>query len=509
MKVLPSDDAFFLYSETPDQHQHTLGLLVLDPATAPGKFTVEQLSEKLEQDLHALPEFRQRLVKLPMALSPPVLVDDPYFNYEEHIQFRTLKAPGSLVQLSRLISRFSSEPLDKKKPLWETLFIDGLEDGMVAVCTKSHHLISDGVQGAEFMAEQFDFEPNPSGEKKKGLTKWTPAEVSTFDILGASWSNYRKGQPGFRTMFNKTLKSLGKRRKLLASKKIDADLVTSMVPSGPRLKFNGGISAKRSVALGSLSMASLKAIKNHYGVTLNDVVLAACALSLRDYLIETEDLPDEPVICGVPVSLRMKDLESDADAGNQVGNMFVKLPVQIADPAECLMAVHAHTVQTKSLFDESFENLMLGYIGVLPPALANSAMKALFNRRVMEKLPAMCNLLVSNFPGPPIPLFMQGAKLQATYPIGPVMSGQGLNMTFMSMMGDLNFSVHTCSESLPDAWDLAEGVSHWVEKLNALSEAPKPSRKAVAKKKSTKGKTSKASKPSRRSQAVSGSVKMS
>ena len=117
MKPLSSADAFFLYAETEEQHQHTLGLLILDPATATGKFELENLATKLEDDLDVLPEFRQKLVKLPMALSPPVLVDDPYFNIENHIQFKTLKSPGTLRQLSAVISRFASEPLDKNLPL--------------------------------------------------------------------------------------------------------------------------------------------------------------------------------------------------------------------------------------------------------------------------------------------------------------------------------------------------------------------------------------------------------
>ena len=487
MKPLSSEDAFFLYAETEQQHQHTLGLLVLDPSTAPGKFKLDQLSKKLQSDLDVLPEFRQKLVKLPMALSPPVLVDDPDFNYKNHVQFKSLKAPGDMRQLSTVISRFGSEPLDKNLPLWQTLFVDGLENGKVAVCTKSHHLIADGVQGAEFMAEQFDFEPDPPKKKAQKTARWTAREYSTYDILGASWAKHRAGQPGFRTMLNKTIKSLSKRRQMIASKKVDQELVTSIIPSAPKLKFNGGITPNRTIALGSVGMGALKAIKKHYDVTINDVILTACALSLREYLIDTNDLPDEPVVCAVPVSLKLKGQKAEGDAGNQVGNMIVKLPVQIADPVKCLKAVNRHTQEAKKLFDESFENLMMGYIGMLPPAVANTALKALFNRRLMDMMPAQTNFVVSNFPGPPIPLYMQGAKLMATYPIGPVLSGQGLNMTFMSQMDEMNFSVQTCREKLPEAWDLADGIVEWVNALEqsiAVSEKkPKAKKKTAARKK--------------------------
>jgi diacylglycerol O-acyltransferase len=493
MKPLSSEDAFFLYAETEEQHQHTLGLLVLDPSSSGNRFSIEKMSRKLERDLHVLPEFRQKLIKLPMALSPPALVDDPNFDFADHVHFKTLKSPGDLHQLSKIISRFSSKPLDKSRPLWETLFIDGLEDGRVAVCTKSHHLIADGVQGAEFMAEQFDFEANPPKKKKQNVSSWTPKQVSTLDVLGASWAKHREGQPGFRTMFNKTLKSLSKRRKMFASKEVDEKLVTAILPSAPKLKFNGGITPNRTIALGSVGMATLKSIKNHFSVTLNDVILAACTLSLRDYLLETDDLPEEPVVCAVPVSLKLRGQEAKGDAGNQVGNMIIKLPVQIADPVECLLAVHAHTVEAKKLFDESFENLMMGYIGMLPPAMANGAMKTLFNRRLMDMMPAQTNFIVSNIPGPPIPLYMLGAELKATYPIGPVLSGQGLNMTFMSMMEDMNFSVQTCREKLPEAWDLAEGIMEWVAKLE--KEAPNDTRSKPAR---NRKKAAKAKPPAKR-----------
>ncbi|MEH6583765.1 MAG: wax ester/triacylglycerol synthase family O-acyltransferase [Halioglobus sp.] len=467
MKPLSSDDAFFLYAETPEQHQHTLGLLILDPSTAknPSKVTVGQLSKKLRNDLHALPEFRQRLAKLPMALAPPVLIDDPDFDPDNHIVTKSLRSPGSLRQLSKIVSQFASKPLDKSKPLWETLFIDGLEGGKLAICSKSHHLIADGVQGAEFMSEQFDFEPHPAGKKNKSPAKWTPRRQSALDILGASWSKHRKGQPGFRTMVDKTLKSFRSRRKLFEDKKAYEDLVTPMIPKAPTLKFNGAITGNRAIALGSVPMAALKAIKNHYGVTINDVILAACSLSLRDYLLETEDLPDEPLVCAVPVSLKLKG--QDANGGNAVGNMIVKLPVQTSNLEECLQQVHDYTLAAKDVFDESFENLMMGYLSMMPPGVANAAMKTLFNRRLMDVMPTQMNLCVSNFPGPPIPLFMEGAELLGTYPIGPVMSGSGLNITFMSQLDDMNFSVQTCREKLPEVWDLADGVVDWIARMTA------------------------------------------
>ncbi|MGI9294164.1 MAG: wax ester/triacylglycerol synthase family O-acyltransferase [Pseudomonadales bacterium] len=471
MKPLSTEDAFFLYSETEHQHQHTLGLLILDPSTArnPKLVTPRKLADKLKQDIGVLPEFRQKLAKLPITLASPVLVDDPDYNFEDHIQFKTLRSPGNLRQLSAVVGRFASQPLEKGRPLWENLFIDGLEGGMIAVCTKSHHLIGDGVQGAEFMAQQFDSEPHPSKAKRSMKTTWTPRQQSYVDILGASWSKHRQDKPGFRTMFDKTLNTLRSRRTLLQKKKSLQDMVTPLIPTAPKLKFNGSITGNRTIALGTLRMDTLKTIKNHHDVTINDVVLTACTLALRDYLVETNDLPDEPVVCAVPVSLKMKG--QDAGGGNAVGSMIVKLPVQIGDPVKCLKAVHDYTGAAKEMFDATFENLMLGFVGLLPPSLANTAMKTLYNNRLSDLLPPPMNLVVSNFPGPRTPLYMEGAELQRTYPIGPITAGSGLNMTFMSQMDHMNFSVQTCREKLPEAWDLADGIMEWIGTLEERSHA--------------------------------------
>jgi WS/DGAT/MGAT family acyltransferase len=439
--------------------------------------TLERLARKFEQDIQLLPEFRQRLKKLPIAFLPPVLVDDPLFRFGDHVEFLALKTSDPLRELSGVIGRFASEPLDKAKPLWKALFIEGLPDNQLALCTKSHHLISDGVQGAEFMSQLYDDAP-VAGRHKFQAKASTPVFEPTLEVIRHSWSNYWNQRPNLMAMLRKTANSLQKRRDYLDKDSASRDLVPTAVGGASKRKFNGPITGNRLTAFGSLPMATLKAIKLQHETTINDIILAACTLSMRDYLIATHDSLADPLVCAVPVSLRRQDTPSDS--GNMVGNMLVKLPVEENDPVKCLQAVKRHSKSSKAVFEYSFENLLMGYVGMLPPGIANTGLKALFGNRLAKILPPQFNLVISNISGPRIPLYMEGARLIATYPIGPVLTGCGLNITFMSQVDRMNFTVQTCRENLPEAWELAEGILSAVGKLEAGTLKPQSNAAATA-----------------------------
>ena len=470
MKALTGQDAFFIYTETPEQHQHTVGVLILDPSTAPkGRFSIDNLIEKMSRDIDLLPEFRQKLSTIPLALAPPTLVDDPQFNFSDHIETAALAKPGSMEQLATLVSEIASEPLDKNKPLWQTWFISGLENGRIAVASKSHHCISDGVQGAEFMAQQFEFSPDAPEPKTADTAQldWQPEKANACDIAFTGWQNQLKDRQGVKSMFDKTLRAINNRKALFEDRNEAASLVPSLLPSAPKLAFNGAISARRKIAFGQLPLADVKAIKNHFGVKINDVVLCAVALSLRDILISQNDLPTEPLVIAIPVSLELQGQER-GNKGNANGNMMVKVPVHIADAKECLDFIHASTIEAKTVFEHSFEDLMNGYLSLLPPVVANRAMKSLFSKTAANIISSPTNLTVSNFPGPPIPLYMLGAKLEATFPVGPVINMQGLMTTFMSSMDSIDFSCNACADKFPQVQALRDGIVDSVQQLKTL-----------------------------------------
>lgn len=497
MKPLTGQDAFFIYAETPEQHQHTLGVLILDPSTAPEPLTFERVTAKMRRDIGVIPEFRQRLSTVPVSISPPALVDDPNFKLENHLIHKTLPKPGNREQLCRMLDDLSSQPLPKDRPLWEVWYIDGLEDGCVALANKSHHCIADGVQGAEYMATQFDLEPNPPTDGKVAeLEAWEPTSPAPLDVVSGAWRSQLKDRKGFSEMAGKTYRAIVNRRNVMKDRQQAKDAVPPLFPQAPSLYFNGEITPQRSIAIGSLPLATLKKIKDHFGVKLNDVVLACCALALRKHLLQMDDIPDEQLVISVPVSLKLRG-EGDGDKGNANGNMMIKVPVDTDDPGQLLQRVHGNTLEAKHLFEESFEDLMNGYISMLPPMMSNFMMKTIFGKTVSRYLPTPSNLTISNIPGPPIDLYMLGARLKAMFPIGPVISTQGLNVTLMSSRTDLNFSVHSCPDVFDSVWPLAEDIESAANGLLALVEdaesrgesavkALKPkkaaSKKAVAKK---------------------------
>lgn len=265
-------------------------------------------------------------------------------------------------------------------------------------------------------------------------------------------------------MIGKTFRSFSSRRELLEQRDAAKSLVPNLIPTAPKLHFNGAISAHRKVAFGQIPLADIKQIKNHYGVKINDVVLCAVALSLREILISKNDLPTEPLVVSIPVSMSLKG-QDRGDKGNANGNMMVKVPVHIADPSACLEFIHASTIEAKAIFEHTFEDLMNGYISLLPPFVADKAMKTLFSKTAATFIDSPTNLTVSNFPGPPIPLYMLGARLEATFPVGPVINMQGLMTTFMSSMEFMDFSCNACSERFPDVRKLRDGIVNNIEKM--------------------------------------------
>lgn len=468
MRTLSSEDAFFLFMETPDQHQHTVGTLVMDPSSAPAGFTPHCIADKLEQFIEGREEFRQKLVKTPFSITPPVLVEDPAFRFADHIHYIAVPAPGGESELATLVQDIASTPLDHRRPLWETWIVSGLSGDKLALVFKSHHCLTDAAHGMAFMSQLFDLEPKLPKQKSRGsprISSAPPAWLVTYEAMKSQWLY----QPRYRDVISRTWRSVNQRRKMFSQSAKLADLVPAFLESAPKLKINRPITSLRSAAMAAVDLDEIKRIKNYLGVTVNDVVVSACTLALREYLVATDDLPDQPLVCYIPVSLMMKGQQAaKEDQGNQVGTMAVRLPVQLEDPAAVARAVTASTHAAKEVFDASFENLLLGYIGMVPPVFADWALKQYLSGPVVEVAPATTNVVISNFPGPPMDLYIAGAKLEGCYPMGPIINGQGPNITFMSCAGKLQFSVQACRDHIPDASVITEGIVSGFAKLGEL-----------------------------------------
>ena len=236
----------------------------------------------------------------------------------------------------------------------------------------------------------------------------------------------------------------------------------------PRTRFNRALSTHRAVAYGSAPLADVKRIKSAFGVTLNDAVLAACALSVRRYLEAHAEVPERPLVCMVPVSL--KSQQEKAEFSNKVSTMLVKLPTHLADPADVIEAVHAETADAKQIFAAIEEDLLPQWLQLLPPLLSAIGARLYSELDLADRQPAPINLIISNMMGPPIPLYFGGARVEAVYPMGPVGEGIGLNLTVLSNMGRLDIGVLACREGVPDVWEIADGFAQAVAELGVAAE---------------------------------------
>jgi WS/DGAT/MGAT family acyltransferase len=459
-------DASFLYMETPTVHLHVVGVLIIDPTDAPD-FSVEKLKSVLLDRMHLIKPFRRRLVEVPFRLGRPVWIEDEGFDIDQHIRRVAVPGPGSMHELAELVGDIASRPLDRSMALWEMWFVEGLEGGKVALVSKMHHAAIDGVSGADLMVHLFDLTPeiatyDPPEEP------WQPEPEPSdlrmvLDAMAASVSG-----PG-RTL--KTLRDLaGAVTPVVGALRAgrEPDRQSPTLPfTAPRTPWNGALTPHRAVAFSGCALDDMKRIKVAFGCTVNDVVLACATGALRDWLKEHGGVPDVPLVVSCPVSVRGEP-DADGELGNKVSSMFVSLPVQLDDPVERIEFVRENTKGAKELHGALGAETIMQLAEAAPPALANLAARLYSSTKLADRHRPVQNLVVSNVPGPPIPLYCAGARVVATYPMGPILEGAGMNITVLSNMGNMDVGIIACRELVPDVWDLANG---FVQHVKVLLEA--------------------------------------
>jgi WS/DGAT/MGAT family acyltransferase len=457
MRRLGGLDAAFLYGETPSWHMHVSGLLVADPSTAPDGFSFERLRDLTAQRLPLLPQFRWKLHEVPFGLDRPGWVEEDDFDLDYHIRHIAVPPPGGPKQLGDLVGDLVSYKLDRSKPLWEMWVIEGLEHGHVAVLTKIHHSIIDGVSGAGLAQIILDLEPEA-----------TAVDVQQVDSLHA------QRVPGWPELFG-----VGLARTMLTPIRV-ARYSGQLARQGlalagfarrrrtppfpfqaPRTPFNAELTPHRRVASASVPLSRVKAIKDAFGVKVNDVVLALCATALRRYLAEHDQLPDAPLVAQVPVSVRAGD---DTQPGNQVAAMFASLATDVDDAEERLRAIYESTQSAKEMRQALEAHKIMNLTDTTPPGLISVAAR-MYTAGGFERIPPPFNVIISNVPGPPFPLYMAGAKLLSLSPMGPLLYGGGLNITVLSYIDSLDFGFLACRELVPDLWTIANGIELALQEL--------------------------------------------
>src|ERR687891_225795 len=482
MRQLPPLDAHFLAIETSRTYGHVGGLAVYDPSTAPGgRLDIPELCALVAERLHLLPPFRWKLVQVPLGLDLPYWTVDEDFDIDFHVRESAVPPPGDDGQLAGTVARIFARPLDRSRPLWELYLIHGLAGGRVALLTKVHHSVVDGVSGSEILTVLLD--PSPEGSEieppardERGGRKPTDLEMLGRGVAGLARQPLRAlrsvptalpnltelpGANPFPGVPALSRAPTGPRRALGGPQDPGILEVTTARP--PRTCFNGPISAHRSFAFGSVSLDTVKAIKNEAGVKVNDVVVAVCAGAVREFLIERDELPDEPLVAMVPVSVRAED--EQGTFGNRISMMIVPIPTDEADPVRRLERAHELLRSAKEHHAALPADLLTDASAFVPPAVA--ALAARTTVGILGRTRPPLNLVVSNVPGPRTPLYIAGAQLQAHYPVSAVVDGVGLNMTVMSYLDRLDFGIVADRDQIASVWPLLEAAQHAVQELAA------------------------------------------
>jgi WS/DGAT/MGAT family acyltransferase len=470
VKQLSSMDAQFLMVETPTTTGHVGALVLLDPSTAPGgELTLEDFRDMVEARLHLAAPLRERVVEVPLGLGSPFWAEDPHFDLEFHVREVALPAPGDDAQLAEQVARIHARPLDRSRPLWEMYVIHGVDGDGAAVYVKFHHAAIDGISGAEILATILDEDAVPR-DVEAPERPWDPPALPdpvSLLVAGVASTALRSGRlltqlptrlpyladlPGARNSPTARLVSDLAGSLLSAVTGTPASPPDSRLLAVPPTPFNGPITAHRRFAYGSVDLAAVKRVKDAFGLTVNDVVMAMSTTALRRWLLDHDALPDIPLVAAVPVSVRS---EGDTSIeGNLLSVMLTTLPTDLREPLERLHAVAAAMSDAKEVFDGVPASILQDFSAVIPTAFSGWAARSLF--RMASGASRAFNLPISNVPGPQAQLYVAGARVTGMHPMSAVsdLTG-GMNITLLSQNGSLDFGIVVCREMVPDVWRVA------------------------------------------------------
>jgi diacylglycerol O-acyltransferase len=459
MERLSGLDASFLYLETPAQLMQVCGVLLLDPTTIPGGYSFATMRADLDERIRAIPAFRRKLRPVPLEIDHPVWVEDTDFDIDRHVHRLAVPTPGGLDDLAELCAHMAGMPLDRSRPLWEMSVIEGLASGQIAVFTKMHHAAVDGVSGANLLSVLCSLEPDgpPLDLPNTGaVSRRNPSDLELFGRglvanLTKPWHAARLVKPTA-SLVTRTIE------------RARAGTAMAAPLTAPRTAFNGSISGRRAIALRDMSLARVKEIRHAVdGATVNDVVLAISGGALRRYLEERGDLPSSSLLASVPVSVHQTSIRSGGT--NKVSSLFAKLGTDVADPVERLHLLAVANTHAKEHHKAIPADTLQDWAEFAAPRTFGLAVRMVAGLNLAERGPVIHNLVISNVPGPPVPLYFMGARVDALYPLGPVFHGAGLNITVMSNDGKMHVGLIGCRDALPDIADLAKDFTVELDQL--------------------------------------------
>ncbi len=458
MDRLSALDVSFLTNESSASHMHVGGICIFEGPPP----SYEDLLEHVRSRLHLVPRFRQKLAYPPLPTGRPFWVDDSAFNLEYHVRHSALPSPGSEEQLRKMAARIFSQQLDRTKPLWELWLVQGLTRKRFAFLTKTHHCLVDGVSGVDIATVLFDVKPVP--EPAEDDHEWAPApepsaaQLMAKDVEGLIRTPVHAVRRVERAVEHPrhTLQEVADAAEALG------EVGWNFANPAPSVPLNVEIGSHRRFEWVRADLAQFKAIKDALGGTVNDVVLAVVSGALRRWL-HTRGVRTEGVElrAQVPVSIRAED--ERGHLGNKIAAVRGPIPVYVEDPVKRLELCRRGMEGIKQSKQALGAEVISRFNDFAPPTLLAQAARVNFSTRLF-------NLVVTNVPGPQIPLYVLGRELQDIFPVGFLPPNQALFIAIMSYNGGINFGLLADYDTIDDVGSIAEGIEASIAQLAAAAD---------------------------------------
>jgi diacylglycerol O-acyltransferase / wax synthase len=460
-------DASFLYLETPEQPMHVSSLCVYEVPTKVKRNFPKAVVTHLKKRLHLAPLFTHVIEPARFGLGHPSWAPARDVDLGYHVQHIELPKPGTMRELETAVAVEHSRLLDRSKPLWQFTVFTGLATGEVGFYGKVHHAALDGKGGTVLANSILDLTAVPREVPPPADTpRADKPDMKIGDMIGAAFSNSL-------VQYAKLIRSIPE----VASKVAEAAkpmvqkaVATRKAPFkfAPRTPFNVNISAQRNFVTAALSLADVRAAAKVLGGSVNDGVLFVCASALRTYLKGKNELPKKTLVAAMPVSLRE---ESNKQLNNQASMVLAELGTHHGDASKRWKAILASTNKVKESLKSLKSVLPTDYPGLLAPMMVTKLNAAVASTKLMERLPPVANVVISNVPGPQVPLYLAGAEMKTFFPVSIITHGLAVNITVQTYCSSIDFGIIACKVAVPDLNDLGTAIVGGFEELVALAQA--------------------------------------
>ena len=457
MRQLTGLDNAFLALEGAATPLHVTSLTVLDGSTLPDGFGYATVLDHIADRIRGIPQFREKLEQVPLGLDHPYWRVDEHFDLEFHVRHSAVPPPGGDHELAEVVARLHARPLDRARPLWEMYVIEGLAGGDVALLTKMHHAAIDGVAGVELAGVVLDQSPDPTPRTSRPDLVPEPSPPAALMLARGARGLVRFPTRATRWALNsvRELPALGDLARMAMprparERETDGGMVAGPTLQAPQTPFNRPVTPHRRVAWTVLDLERVKEIKHARGTTVNDVIMAITAGAVRRHLMEVGALPERPLQAMVPISVR----SSGEQGGNRVTTMVGLVPTHLAHPLARLDWV-ADQMRTAKEHDAVPADVLADVSSMAAPVVAARAARVVTRLRWANRLRLPFNMVISNIPGPRVPLYVAGARVKHMIPVSAIHDGVGFNVTIISHEQDVDVGLVADREMIDDLWHVA------------------------------------------------------